>query len=240
MEPLRTERFYVLRNVAIQMRSIASIAFWYDSLEFIALYISLLPVFLFLIKPSKEGFILKILILCLSLCSFEIDMLSVVVVQMKQSNHTLIGIYNILSSVIYSVLLYQLMKGTKHALRYTILNLGIIACLIVEGLLSTERLITSNFYTIFSLLVLFECIMIYRHSLYSFLRSGLWDTPNFMITTGIFTNFSLTIVLSINIQFLTNPNLPEIDSFNNLLIFQFLATITQYILFTFALWKMPT
>ena len=212
----------------------------YDYLEFIALYISILPVVIFILKPSKVGFTIKLLILCLSLCSFEIDMLSVVVVQMKQSNHTLIGIYNILSSVILSVLLYQLMKGTKHALLYTILNLGIIACLIVEGLLSTERLITSNFYVIFSLLVLFECIMIYRHSLYSFLRSGSWNTPNFLITTGIFTNFSLTIVLSINMQFLINPNLPEIDSFNKILISQFLATITQYILFTFALWKMPS
>jgi hypothetical protein len=222
------------------MPLIASISFWYHLLEFIAIYISLFPVFIFLVKPSKNGFTLKLLILCLALCSFEIDALSVVVIHLKQSNHKLVGIYNILSSIIYSLLIYQLTKGNKNAMLLTIVNLGIVTCLIGEGLISTERLITSNFYTIFSLLVLFECIMIYRHSLYSFLRSGSWNTPNFLITTGIFTNFSLTIVLSINMQFLINPNLPEIDSFNKILISQFLATITQYILFTFALWKMPT
>jgi hypothetical protein len=212
----------------------------YAFIECISLCISLLPIIIFLLKPQKKALNLPFLVLFLCLCSFEIDVLSIIVIQLKQSNHTLVGIFNVLSSVIYSALMYQLMKETKHATIFTILNLGTIACLISDGLYSSEHLINSKFYFFFSFLILVECIILYRHSLVSYLKTESWNTSTFLLSTGIFVNFSLTIVLTMYSRFLSDPNYPDIQNLNDLFIFQLMANISQYILFSFALWKIPS
>jgi hypothetical protein len=212
----------------------------FNYLEFISLYISLLPIIVFLFRPSKEGFTLRMLVLFLSLCSFEIDMFSCIVVHFKQSNHTLIGIFNVLSSLVYSALIYQLMKANKFAVIFTIFNLGTFALLFAGCFISMNLLTNSSVYFIFSLLMIVESLFIYRQTLLSYLRTSSWNTSKFLITTGIFFNFSLSIVVTLFFSITSDLTLLPAGEFTYILIFQFLANITQYILFSFALWKIPS
>lgn len=166
-------------------------------LIFLSAHLSLLPVFLFFVTLGKKYLGLKINIVLLSSCSFIIDLLSRYKIANEESNHDLIGIYDICSSFLFALLIFQIMKGMKYVVPILLVNGGMVLLMVFDAMqMGLSNQLHSELNGIFSFLILIECLFILNQHFPDVQDNNIWTSPKFLLTATLFLYFSITFVLT--------------------------------------------
>jgi hypothetical protein len=206
-------------------------------LIFLSAHLSLLPVFLFFVTLGKKNLGLRINIVLLSSCSFIIDLLSSYKIANKESNHVLLGIYDICSSFLFALLIFQIMKGMKYVVPVLLVN-GSMVLLIIYDAFKTGLInqIHSGYNGLFSFLILLECLVILNQNFPDIKQNNIWISPKFLLTMALLIYFSLTFVITSILGQLSQWE-PEKNSFNDIFwSIQLSANSIQHLLFSAAIW----